>query len=68
MGRGGSSGQAAPPPTHASKTQIGDAPLFPRLGTIDAGTKSTLAHHFSQSLGPTMRHGIFLRYITARSA
>ena len=68
MDRGGSSGRAAPPPTHASKTQIDDAPLFPRLGVIDARTKSTLAHHFSQSLGPTMRHGIFLRHITVRSA
>ena len=67
MDRGGSSGRAAPPPTHASKTQIDDAPLFPRLGVIDARTKSTLAHHFSQSLGPIMRQGAFLRHITARS-
>ena len=67
MDRGGSSSRAAPTPTHASRTQIGDAPLFPRLGVIDAGTKSTLAHHFSESLGPIMRQGTFLRHITARS-
>ena len=67
MDRGGSSSRAAPTPTHASRRQIGDAPLFPRLGVIDAGTKSTLAHHFSQSLGPIMRQGTFLRHITARS-
>jgi hypothetical protein len=59
MDRGGSSGRAAPPPTHASKTQIDDAPLFPRLGVIDARTKSTLAHHFSQFLEFIIFHGVF---------
>lgn len=38
------------PRTH-QKHKSAMRPLLPRLSAIDAGTKSTLAHHFSQSLG-----------------